>query len=160
MIISSDRKILNQLENYQKFAHKLSGNAETFTRFGGPGILWSVIKLARAVTKWTQACDRRLARLISYIHHTSDFRQCCHVDNTAQHCRLGSFQDSDFAGDLEDSSGGVLCIFGSRTFVPISWRCKKRTSVSHSFTESEIISLDAGLRNGWTACSLSLGQGD
>ena len=32
--------------------------------------LWSVNKLARAVTKWTGACDRRLALLISYIHHT------------------------------------------------------------------------------------------
>ena len=30
------------------------------------GILWSVHKLARAVTKWTRACDRRLACLISY----------------------------------------------------------------------------------------------
>ena len=36
--------------------------------------------------------------------------------------------------------------FGSHTFVPISWMCKKQTSVSHSSTESEIISLDAGLR--------------
>ena len=64
-------------------------------------------------------------------------------------CRLGLFQDSDFAGDLEDSkstSGGTLCIFGSHTFVPISWMCKKQTSVSHSSTESEIISLDTGLR--------------
>ena len=52
-------------------------------------------------------------------------------------------------GDLEDSkstSGGTLCIFGSHTFVPISWMCKKQTSVSHSSTESEIISLDTGLR--------------
>ena len=36
--------------------------------------------------------------------------------------------------------------FWRRTFVPISWLCKKQTSVSHSSTESEIISLDAGLR--------------
>ena len=36
--------------------------------------------------------------------------------------------------------------FGSHTFVPISWMCKKQTSVSHSSTEPEIISLDAGLR--------------
>ena len=53
-----------------------------------------------------------------------------------------SIVDWVFAGDLEDSkstSGGVLCIFGSRTFVPISWMCKKQTS------ESEIISLDAAL---------------
>ena len=71
------------------------------------------------------------------------------MGNTAKQCRLGLFQDSDFAGDLEDSkstSGGTLCVFGSHTFVPISWMCKKQTAVSHSSTESEIISLDTGLR--------------
>ena len=71
------------------------------------------------------------------------------MGNTAKQRRLGLFQDSDFAGDLDDSkstSGGTLCIFGSYTFVPISWMCKKQTSVSHSSTESEIISLDTGLR--------------
>ena len=34
----------------------------------------------------------------------------------------------------------------SCTFVPISWMCKKQTCVSHSSTESEYISLDAGPR--------------
>ena len=73
----------------------------------------------------------------------------CYVGNTAKQCTLGQFQDSDFAGDLEDlksTSGGTLCVFGSRTFVPISLMFKKQTSVSHSSTESEIISLDAELR--------------
>ena len=118
-------------------------------RTGRPDILWSVNKLARSITKWTKACDKRLNRLISYIHHTSEHKQYCHVGNTARQCRLGLFQDSDFAGDLEDSkstSGGTLCVFGRHTFVPISWMCKKQTSVSHSSTESEIISSDAGLR--------------
>ena len=118
-------------------------------RIGRPDTQWSVNKLARSITKWTKACDKRLSRLISYIHHTSDYKQYCHVGNTAKQCRLGLFQDTDFAGDFEDSkstSGGTLCIFGSHTFVPISWMCKKQTSVSHSSTESEINSLDAGLR--------------
>ena len=39
-------------------------------------------------------------------------------------------------------------LFGSHTFVPKSWMCKKQTSVSHSSTESEVISFDAGLRLG------------
>ena len=120
-------------------------------RIGKPDILWSVNKLERSITKWTKACDKRLNRLISYIHHTCEYRQCCHEGNTAKQCRLGLFQDSDFAGDLEDSkstSGGTLCILGSHTFVPISWMCKKQTAVSHSSTESEIISLDTGLRLG------------
>ena len=118
-------------------------------RIGRPSILWSVTKLARSITKWTTACDKRLSRLISYVHHTCAYKQYCYVGNTAKQCRLGLFQDSDFAGDLEDSkstSGGTVCDFGSHTFVPISWMCKKQTSVSHSSTESEIISLDAGFR--------------
>ena len=72
------------------------------------------------------------------------------MGHTAKQCRLGLFQDSDFAGDhLEDSkstSGGTLCIFGCHTFVPRSWMCKQQTAVSHSSTDSEIISLDTGLR--------------
>ena len=86
-------------------------------------------------TKWTGACDGRSARLISCIHHTNDYRQYCHVGNTAQHCRLGLFQDSDFAGDLKDStstSGGILCILGSRTFVANGWICKKQTSADEA----------------------------
>ena len=83
-------------------------------RIGRPDILWSV-------------------RLISYIHHTREYKQYCHVVNTAKQCRLGLFEDSDFAGDLDDSkstSGGTMCIFGSHKFVPISWMCKKQTPVS------------------------------
>ena len=72
-------------------------------RTGRPDILWSVKKLARFIKKWTKACDKRLNRLISYIHHTCEYKQYCHVGNTAKQCRLGLFQDSDFAGDLEDS---------------------------------------------------------
>ena len=58
-------------------------------------------------------------------------------------------QYSDFAGDLEDSNPLLeehCAFFGSHTFVPTSWMCKKQTAVSNSSTESEIISLDAGLR--------------
>ena len=63
-------------------------------RIGRPDILWSVNKLARSITKWTKACDKRLNRLISYIHHTSEYKQYCHVGNTAKQCRFLNFSDS------------------------------------------------------------------
>ena len=72
-------------------------------RIGRPDILWSVNKLARSITEWTKACDKRLNRLISDIHHTNEYKQYCCVGNIAKHCRLELCQDSDFAGDLEDS---------------------------------------------------------
>ena len=130
-------------------------------RIGRPDILWSVNKLPRSIPKWTRACDKRLARLISHIHHTCEYEQYCYLGNTAKECILGLFQDSDFARDFEDSkstSGGTLCVFGSHTFVPISWMCKKQTAVSHSSSESEIISLDAGLRLDGIARSGTMGS--
>ena len=36
----------------------------------------SVNKLARAITNWTRACDKRLACFISYIHHTCELLSC------------------------------------------------------------------------------------
>ena len=64
-------------------------------------------------------------------------------------CRLGLFQDSDFAGEILKIRNPLLeehCAFLEVTFVPISWMGKKHTAVSHSSTESEIIFLDTGLR--------------
>ena len=79
-----------------------------------PDILWSVNKLARSITKWTKACHIRLSRLISSMKQTSEYKQYCHVGNTAKQCKLGLFQDSDFCGRswrFKITSGGTLCIF-------------------------------------------------
>ena len=147
MTIISKKKNWNPWENCHKNALKLFLKCLHLARIG-PDILWSVNNLARSITKWTKACDKRLSRLISW-HSSSEYKQYCREGNIAKQCRLGLFQDSDFAGDLEDSkstSGGTWCVFWSHTFVPFSWMCQKQTSVSHSSTESEIISLDAGFR--------------
>ena len=37
-------------------------NCLYLARIGRPGFLWSVNKLARSITKWTKACDKRLNR--------------------------------------------------------------------------------------------------
>ena len=58
-------------------------NCLYLARIGRPDILWSVKNLARAGTKWTKAADKRLARLISFIRHTCEYRQYCYVGNTA-----------------------------------------------------------------------------
>ena len=70
--------------------------------------------------KMDKACDKRLNRLMSYIHHTCEYKQHCFVGNTAKQCRLRF---------CRRSSGGTLCVFGSHTFVPISWMCKE-TNIS------------------------------
>ena len=118
-------------------------------RIGRPDILYAINVLARSVTKWTRACDKRLERLIAYIHKTKDFVQHCFVGDEAQSCKIGLFCDASFAADLSDSkstTGALLCVFGPSTFVPITWVCKKHGAISHSSTEAEVIALDAALR--------------
>ena len=112
-------------------------------------ILWSVNTLAREVTRWTVACDKRLLRLISYLHFTQDWVQTCWVGDHPSDCHLALYADASFAGDLKDSkstTGAFLCLVGPKTFVPITWICKKHGAVSHSSSEAEVISLDAAVR--------------
>ena len=102
---------------------------------------WAVNSLAREVTKWTVACDKRLHRLISYIHYNTESVIKSWIGNKASECKLMLFCDASFAGDLGDSkstSGTVLCLVGSHTFCQISWLCKKQGAVSHSSTEAEM----------------------
>ena len=61
-----------------------------YSLHGWPDILWSVNKLARSITKWTKACDKRLNRLISYIHHTCEYKQYCHVGKHCQTMQIGT----------------------------------------------------------------------
>ena len=118
-------------------------------------VLWDLIScgLWTNLLVWSQKEQKHVTNAWRVWSHTFITRvntnSIVYVGNTAKQCRLGLFQDSDFAGDLEDSkstSGGTVCVLGSHTFVPISWMCKRQTAVSHSSTESEIISLDTGLR--------------
>ena len=84
------------------------------------------------------------------LHSTHDSSSLAQGEQLAKHVTIHAHPYFSLAiQHLEASkstTGGVLCIFGSHTFVPISWMCKKQTSVSHSSIEAEIISLDAGLR--------------
>ena len=85
----------NCIDDHQFKEEEIVGELSTVCSqiVGRPDFLWSLNKLARAITKLTKACNKRLARLISYIHHTSEYRKYCHVGNTAHQCRLGLFQD-------------------------------------------------------------------
>ena len=121
MTINFKRENWRQLENYPRYTRRLFQNLFFWRAVSRPDILWSVNNLARAITKWSNACDRRLVRLISYIHCASGYRQYCRAGNTVSQCKLRLFQDADFTDDLTDSkstSRGVPSIFGSHTFVP------------------------------------------
>jgi len=119
------------------------------SRLARPDLFWTVNALAREVTRWNVACDKRLHRLISYIEHTKQYTMTSFIGDELQDCLLMLFCDASFAGDLvgsKSTSGALLCVVGPRTFCPITWLCKKQGAVSHSSTEAEVIAMDAALR--------------
>ena len=84
-----------------------------------------------------------------FLHHHGGKLLYSHVGDVPEDCQLFLFTDASFAGEIENSkstSGCVLVLCGPQTWAPITWLCKKQTAVSHSSTEAEVISMDAGLR--------------
>ena len=80
---------------------------------------------------------------------TEEMTQCAYVGDKLEDCVLVLYTDASFADDIKNSnstSGAIMFILGPNTYVPLNWHCKKQGAVSHSSTESETISLDAGIR--------------
>ena len=118
-------------------------------RIGRPDVLWSVNKLARAVTKWTKSCDKRLALWFLTFITQVNLSNIVMWETLLHNADWDCFETLILPEILKTQDQHLeefLCILGGHTFVPIGWMCKKQTSVSHSSTETEIISLDAGLR--------------
>lgn len=84
-----------------------------------------------------------------YIEHTTDWVLKAHVGDVPEDIRIIEFVDASSAGDLIDSkstSATMHCLIGPRTFVPLTWMCKKQGAVSHSSTEAEVIALEMAMR--------------
>ena len=131
------------------------------TRIGRADIQRSVNKFARSITKWTNVCDKRLCRFIFYIHQTCEYQQYYYVGNTARHCRLGLFQESDFAGDLEDSkstSGGTLCFFWKSYICSNKFDVQETNCCFSQFNRIRNHFFGRKIEIGWVACSGTMGS--
>ena len=147
MTITSTRRNWNQLQHCHKFAHTLYWNActwhelEDLTFCGRSTSLQDQSQngLRHVTDDWQDWFLTFITRTISdnivlweTRHSIADW-VCSKTQTLLDILRTPN--------RLREGTGGILCIFGSHTFVPISWMCKKQTSVSHSSTEAEVISL-------------------
>ena len=91
-------------------------------RFVKYNLLWPICNLARRISCWSTSDDRRLHRLISYIHHTYDETLQSCVGHHANDMSVMHWVDASLADHLRDSkstSGAYLAIVGPNTFAPI-----------------------------------------
>ena len=55
-------------------------------RINRTDLLWAVNSLAREVTRWSVNCDKRLHRLICYMHFSVDMQMECWVGDDPKDC--------------------------------------------------------------------------
>ena len=145
-IISKEKKSVGE---FSKVYSQIVLKSFYLARIGRPDILCSVNKLARSITKWTmQVTNAWIDWFQTFIIHvnTNSIAMWVILQNNADwDCfKTPTLQEISRTRSLRQVEH---CAFsGSHTIVPISWMCKKQTSVSNSSTESEFISLDAGFR--------------
>ena len=112
-------------------------------------LLKAVCSLACCVTKWDLGCDRKLHRLMCYIHSTHSLRMTGWIGDPLDKLSLHLFADADFAGcasTARSTSGVFLCLKGPDSFMGLTGMSKRQTCVSHSTPESEIVAADCALR--------------
>ena len=113
---------------------KIMLKAPYLARYNRIDLLWAVNALAREVTKWTVNCDKRLHRLVCYMHFTSHLELQCWVGDRPEDIQLALFADASFAswlGDSKSTSGAVLCLMGQtlifRSVGSVKSRARYRT---------------------------------
>ena len=79
-------------------------------------LLKAVCSLACCVTKWDLGCDRKLHRLMCYIHSTLSLRMTGWIGDPLDKLSLHLYADADFAGcasTARSTSGVFLCLAGA-----------------------------------------------
>ena len=119
-------------------------------RLGRFALLRATCKLACYTTKWDETCDRRLFRLVCYIHSTLHLRQVGWIGDDLKNVVPHLYADADFAGceRTERSTAGVhLVLQGPNSRFPISGISKRHSAVSNSTPEAELVSGHFGCRH-------------
>ena len=118
-------------------------------RMAKPELSRCVQMMATQLTRWTDVEDKKLHRMMSYLHGRSSDALVGFIADPPELLRLAIFADSDFAGDRSDfksTSGVFVALVGPQSFFPLSWGSKKQTCVSHSSVEAEIVALGVSRR--------------
>ncbi len=113
-------------------------------------LLKPVAFLAKRITRWDALRDKRLHRLMCYIHKTKDYCLMGWIVDAPKYLTGRLFVDADFAGcpyTVKSTNGCHFVIQGPHSMYPISAGCNGHTSIAQSSTEAEIASSSARVKN-------------
>ena len=70
-----------------------------FARLAWQDLLIAVGASTLVITRWYEACDRKLFRIVRYISGAVSWRQIGFIGDSPSNLQLGLFSDADVAGD-------------------------------------------------------------
>jgi len=118
-------------------------------RMARPDLIRAISFLARFLTKWSDDLDKRLHRLMSYVHHSYAYRMYAWAGADQGECSLDVYSDSDYAGCSEtqcSTTGSIVFLRSNGMSIPISFISTRQSSVPRSTVEVEIVAMDTSLR--------------
>ena len=163
MIITSKKKKNGSVGELSTVCSHIVLKCLYMARIGRPHIQWSVNKLARAVTIWTKTCDKSLARFISYIHHTCDYRKHCLCGKhsaTLQIRIVSRFWFCRRPWRLKVNFRWNSVYFSEAEHLCQHIGCVRNRHQSHTAQQKLVLLLSCRFRHGWDSRSRSLGFGD
>ena len=119
-------------------------------RLNRPDLMVAVTTLTTNVCRWSVNDDKRVARLVGSIAATVQHNPVTLVHDPASSLHLALYVDSDFGGCIDtarSTSGYIVALEGSNSFVLLSWSSKRQKVVSRSPPEAEFVSLSSALFN-------------
>ena len=138
-----------EISELAKIARKVLMKIMYLARFARDELKRAIGSLATKITKWDDLCDKKMFRVIQFLVHARDWRHIGFIGDDFKDLRVGTFTDSDFAGDRADmksTSGVFLALYGTHSFFPLGSASKKQGCVSHSSVEAELVACNFGIR--------------
>ena len=77
------------------------------SRLGRPDVAKAIGNLAKRVSCWSRNDDKRLRRLMDYLHTTTNWHLTGHVGDPLENCRLELYVDADFCGEVEHTKSNL-----------------------------------------------------
>ena len=120
-------------------------------RMARPDLLRTTSYLARYLTKWDNACGKRLSKLMARVQNTIQYRMCswCDASRARPPLHLRVYSDADYVGCTSTQRsiiGAIAFIHGDGYSEPLSRISKRQGCVSRSTPESEIVAMDTTIR--------------
>ena len=118
-------------------------------RLARADVLKAITELGAYVSNWTVACDVKMHRLFCYLYHNLDEYMMMIIGDDTDKLELKLYTDADLAGEkahTRSTSGNLLAIEGPNSFAPIGFQVKTQKATAEATCESEICSLNLGLR--------------